>query len=144
MLIHGIVPGFQFASLLRDVLQRARRNKVLPPSSRPGSPNKLNHLPVPAWPSPLPTSTSTSNLSSTSLNANAPGAQGQNQDTFNFAFDQPVEPFPALDFSYAEQLFSHSGPGRNGGVETPINTIVRGYPSFFWAQASLCAREVRR
>lgn len=84
------VPGFQFASLLRDVVQKARRNKLLPPASRPGSPGR-NGQAVPTW-TPNPT-------------VNQPPT-----DYTKFAFDQPTELFPSLDFSYAEQLLANGGP----------------------------------
>lgn len=115
--IDSLVPGFQFASLLREVIQRARRNKVLPPASRPSSPNR-QQLPPPAWPSPNP---STSAQSTQSANTNT---KPQNFGG-SFSFDQPTEPFPALDFSYADQLFSNTGSGRNGHeAETPFTTLV--------------------
>jgi hypothetical protein len=84
-----IVPGIQFGSLLRDVIQKARRNKLLPPASRPGSPSRNGHT-APNWP-PNPT-------------LNPP-----NTDYTKFAFDQTPELFPSLDFSYAEQLLAN-GP----------------------------------
>lgn len=98
------VPGFQYASLLRDVIQKARRNKLLPPASRPGSP-KSGATTVPSWNSQPSTSTS---------------SQTQATDYSKFSFDhQPTELFPALDFSYAEQLLASNG----NGPET--STIVR-------------------
>lgn len=97
------VPGFQFASLLRDVIQKARRNKTLPPASRPGSPtrNGNGQVYLPSWSGSRPSAQSVQSASS---------AQPQSQD-FKFAFDQPSEPFPALDFSYAEQLLGNTAIG---------------------------------
>jgi hypothetical protein len=103
-----IVPGFQYASLLRDVIQKARRNKLLPPASRPGSP-KSGQMSVPSWNSQPSTSTS---------------SQTQQTDYSKFAFDhQPTELFPALDFSYAEQLLASNG----NAVGPETNPIVRLY-----------------
>jgi len=89
------VPGFQYASLLRDVIQKARRNKLLPPASRPGSP-KSGATTVPNWNSqPTPAS-----------------SQTQTTDYSKFTFErQPSDLFPALDFSYAEQLLASNGTG---------------------------------
>jgi hypothetical protein len=91
-----IVPGFQYASLLKDVIQKARRNKLLPPASRPGSP-KSGATTVPSWNSQPSTSAS---------------SQTQQTDISKFTFErQPSELFPALDFSYAEQLLASNGNG---------------------------------
>jgi len=98
------VPGFQYASLLRDVIQKARRNKLLPPASRPGSP-KSGATTVPSWNSQPSTSAS---------------SQTQTTDYSKFTFEhQPTELFPALDFSYAEQLLASNGNGPEA------STIVR-------------------
>lgn len=102
------VPGFQYASLLRDVIQKARRNKLLPPASRPGSPKNGNAT-VPSW------------------NAQPSASSQPPQDYSNYTFDhQPTELFPALDFSYAEQLLANgNGNGNgNGGVGLETNLIV--------------------
>lgn len=104
-----IVPGFQFASLLRDVISRARRNKVLPPASRPGSP-RSHQAPAPAW------------ISTSQSQTTQPTEPSQEYNSF--AFDQPSEPFPALDFSYAEQLLGTTSGMNGNGSDTPITGFV--------------------
>jgi len=102
------VPGFQFASLLRDVIRRARRNKVLPPPSKPSSPTRGTLALPTMWPSPR--ASSAASQGSASQNA-------QNPDGTTFPFDQPEVGVPQLDFLYAEQLFNS---GRTGETPNPL------------------------
>ena len=104
------VPGFQFAQILRDVIRRARRNKILPPASKPPSPTlgALSHLPSDQI-SPLPSTLSS--IPSASGSADFFGIDGG-------AAGQTGSGTSAFDFTYAEQLFSDTGrtPGGFGYV----------------------------
>ncbi|EIW72511.1 hypothetical protein TREMEDRAFT_41800 [Tremella mesenterica DSM 1558] len=92
------VPGFQFATLLRDVLQRARRNRILPPPSKAPSPIKqIMPLPPIDWDPTLPTMTSTSTPAHNNLPP--PSFNFNDLDTITTNFD----------FTYADQLFTNSG-----------------------------------
>jgi len=88
------VPGFQYAKVLREVLGRARRQKVLPPSSR--------------MPSPAPRTTPLPMTAQGQMwNDSSPGALfGDAASSSGFSFGvSPVEGNP-FDFTYAEELFS--------------------------------------
>lgn len=90
------VPGFQFAQHLREVLGRARRQKVLPPPSKPASPASR--------PVALPPMTQTPNI----FGETPPGALSSDPGSapgYSFGVSPTVDAHP-FDFSYAEQLFS--------------------------------------
>jgi len=89
------VPGFQYATVLREVLGRARRQKVLPPSSRMPSPMPRS--------TPLPISQQQQQMWSDS----SPGPLfGDAASSSGFSFGvSPAEGNP-FDFTYAEELFS--------------------------------------
>lgn len=161
VLMLPLVPGFQFASLLRDVLSKARRNKLLPPASRPASPSRTQHPQAPALPtwsdsalgsggSGLGNGTGTG--TGTGSSSTAPPSLSQSLETGQefsngFTFDQPGpgETFPGapLDFSYAEHLLGHTttaSSGKNGhmnGAETPMNGLVSHHLQSFLLHYSL-------
>lgn len=148
-LMNFIVPGFQFASLLRDVLSKARRNKLLPPASRPGSPSRTSHQQyhqaptLPTWsvdtasasgPGGTGTGTGSSSTAAPSTLDTLDALDTNREFSNGFTFDQngAGESFPGapLDFSYAEHLLGHTTTpslGKNGhmnGTETPMNGFV--------------------
>jgi len=106
------VPGFQYAKVLREVLGKARRQKVLPPSSRMPSPAPRN--------TPLPV-TSQSQLWSESSPS---GLFGDAASSSGFSFGvSPVEGNP-FDFTYAEELFAQPRAS-----EPPQNFVCLPTPS---------------
>ncbi|ORY32276.1 hypothetical protein BCR39DRAFT_45188 [Naematelia encephala] len=108
------VPGFQFATHLRDVIQKARRHNILPPASKPPSPAHQNSAlpsltmtaataPPPQFASQSPYSThsngSTSGLLDFNFNGNNTGSMDAGQ---------------GFDFGYAEALFGQTGDAAVG------------------------------
>lgn len=91
------VPSFQVATMLRDVLQRARSNRILPPLSKAPSPVKENTV--------LPSTDLNPTLPQMTAEATAAGPISASDFNFN-DLDAITSNF---DFTYADQLFSNSG-----------------------------------
>jgi len=127
------VPGFQYATFLKDVLRKARRKNVLPPNSRAPSPVRA-HQALPSGQGSLAMSSMASNqptgrgdmaapmppMSGHQLFADTPPGVGSangmfpdNTSSSGFSFGVGVSPVEAnpFDFSYAEELFSQPRGG---------------------------------
>lgn len=121
-----VVPGFQFAHLLSNIITRARRQNVLPPLTRPPSPLHSGH------PTNHPFQLST--IINTPTSQPPSSASGINTiPEFNFDLDHtPLSNADSVgagsglgengfDFQFAEQLFSEPssrvGNGFGGVVQ---------------------------
>ncbi|KAK8866058.1 hypothetical protein IAR55_001209 [Kwoniella newhampshirensis] len=111
------VPGFQFAHFLRDVVKKARRDHVLPPSSRAPSrypsPTR-NHMALPPMKSTLEASSSWSgqippdpSITPSGSSVSIPNV-GINLELGGAGSDSGMSSH--MDFLYAEQLFANTGP----------------------------------
>ncbi|WVQ82646.1 hypothetical protein IAT38_004778 [Cryptococcus sp. DSM 104549] len=110
------VPGFQFAQFLRDVMRRARRDHVLPPSSRAPSRAPSRHASpsrglskLPPDPLSAPHTSWTNEPAPTGMSLPVPGLG----TGFDSSSDTGLSSH--LDFLYAEQLFANTGLGQNAG-----------------------------
>ena len=100
------MPSFQVATLLRDVLERARSNRILPPPSKAPSPVK-DHAALP------PT-----DLNSTLLQMPAHSTQAGTVNAPDFNFNDLDAITSNFDFTYADQLFSSNSSRPAGPTET--------------------------
>ena len=116
-----LVPGFQFAQLLRNVIVKARRRHVLPPASKAASPTlgptdvSIDGIPWKAM-DLQPMSTPTMGQSQ-SIGSDVMPRQSD---------ESPVDlgPSSQVDFLYAEHLFSDNGRANNGGAEASDYVFV--------------------
>lgn len=126
------VPGFQYATFLKDVLRKARRKNVLPPTSRAPSPVRAHQaLPSGQGSLAMPSTTTTQQggrgemaapmpMAGHQLFGETPPGVGNSNNVFSdnasssgFSFGVGVSPVEAnpFDFSYAEELFSQPRGG---------------------------------
>ncbi len=112
----AIVPGFQFAQVLRDVVTKARRKRVLPPSSRASSPPPTQGgAGRRSW-NPVPRALDSANPSNTIMPAQMTNFTFDTSPPMIGALGGPGMPIGTdgmashLDFLYAEQLFNDTAP----------------------------------
>nr|XP_031860933.1 uncharacterized protein CI109_003660 [Kwoniella shandongensis]KAA5528005.1 hypothetical protein CI109_003660 [Kwoniella shandongensis] len=132
------VPGFQFANFLRDVVKKARRDHVLPPSSQ--APSRLpspsrSYMTLPMMSTPLeqPQSTWSTHLAPDASNTTSGPSVSMSNVPINMDLvgtggsDSGMSSH--LDFLYAEQLFANTGstpipgPSQNFNMDSQINRM---------------------